>query len=164
MADDFDATVQTYRAMEPWFSSGKARSLGVSNFNASALEALLPLTKVKPVINQCGYSIAGHTLDLWGRDDATKVACEAHNLTYSAYSPLGGWAKGGTSHVLNDPTVNAIATAHNVSAAAVAMRWVTQQGIVAVTSSDVKAHIVGDLESFGFDLTSDEMKQLADVQ
>ena len=77
---------------------------------------------VRPAINQCGFSIAGHSEDLWGRDDATATLCAAHNITYSAYSPLGGWAKGGTSHVLNDPTVNAVAAAHNTTAAAVALR------------------------------------------
>jgi len=162
--DDMEDSIKTYRAMEPLVQSGKAKAIGVSNFNASALEVLLQRVTVKPAINQCGFSIAGHTLDLWGRDDATREACIANNITYSAYSPLGGWAKGGTSHVLNDPTVNAVATAHNTSAAAVALRWVTQQGIVAVTSSDKATHVAGDLASFDLVLTADEMAKLAKVE
>ena len=162
--DDFADSVKTYKAMEPLVASGKARAIGVSNFNASLIEALLPQVSVKPAINQCGYSIAGHSLDQWGRDDATRQACEAHNITFSAYSPLGGWAKGGTSHVLDDPTVNAVAKAHNTSAAAVALRWVTQQGVVAVTSSDKPSHVSGDLASFDFDLSREEIDRLARVQ
>jgi len=162
--DDLESSVQTYKAMEPLVRSGRARALGISNFNASALASFLPQISIKPAINQCGYSIAGHTESLWGRDDATKEACEAQNITYSAYSPLGGWAKGGTGHVLSDPTVNAVAAAHNTTAAAVAMRWVTQQGVVAVTSSDKASHIQGDLDSFGLDLTAEEMDSLAAVQ
>jgi 2,5-diketo-D-gluconate reductase A len=164
--DDFEDSVATYKAMEPLVKAGKARAIGISNFNASAIEALMPRVSVRPVINQCGYSVAGHfeSTSLWGRDDATQRACDAHNITFSAYSPLGGWAKGGTSHVLNDPTVNAVAQAHNVSAAAVALRWVTQQGIVAVTSSDKESHIAGDLASFDFDLTEDEIERLAKVE
>jgi diketogulonate reductase-like aldo/keto reductase len=65
--------------------------------------------------------------------------------------------------VLNDPTVRAVAAAHNTSAAAVALRWVTQQGIVAVTSSDKPSHVAGDLASFSFNLTDAEMAQLANV-
>ena len=162
--DDFEGSVQAYKAMETIYKNGQARAIGISNFNASALASFLPRVSVKPAINQCGYSIAGHTDDQWGRDDATRTACEAHNITFSAYSPLGGWAKGGTSHVLGDPTVNAVATAHNTSAAAVALRWVTQQGIVAVTSSDKASHIQGDLDSFALELTTDEMSKLAQVQ
>ena len=144
--------------------------------------------KVKPAINQCGYSIAGHTLDAWGRDDATVAACKKHNVTFEAYSPLGGWvcfaafeptrpglrasadcvfasgrlqAKGGTGRILTDPTVNAIGKAHNKSSAQVALRWVVQQGIVAVTSSNEHDYDVADLEIFDFELTAQEMAALA---
>ena len=47
---------------------------------------------------------------------------------------------------------------------AVALRWVTQQGVVAVTSSDEAAHISGDLASFDFDLTTEEIERLSKVQ
>ena len=166
--DDMDASVATYKAMEPLVASGKAKAIGVSNFNASALAELLSRVDVKPAINQCAFSIAGHTGIPyhgfnWGRDDATRELCEANNITYSAYSPLGGWAMGGTSHVLSDPTVNSVAAAHNSTAAAVALRWVTQQGIVAVTSSDNPSHVAGDLASFDLTLTDAEMAALAKV-
>lgn len=66
-----------------------ARAIGVSNFNASSLASFMPRVSVKPSINQCGYSIAGHGDDLWGRDDATKQATEALNITYSACECIG---------------------------------------------------------------------------
>lgn len=166
--DDMADTIRHYKALEPFVVSGKAKALGISNFNASAIAALMPHVTVKPVINQCGYSIAGHSeaTALWGRDDETKSACTAHGITYSAYSPLGGWAKGGTGHVLSDPTVKAVAAAHNRSAAQVALKWVVQQGVVAVTSSDKQDHVAGDLAIFDgeFELTSEEMTQLSKVQ
>jgi len=162
--DDPDDSVATYKALEPLVASGKARAIGISNFNGSALEALLPRISVKPAVNQAGYSIAGHSEDLWGRDDATRLASAKYNITFSAYSPLGGFAMGGTGHVLNDPTVNAIAAAHNSTAAAVALRWVTQQGVVAVTSSDNPDHIAGDLASFELELSDAEMARLARVK
>ena len=162
--DDFEDSVTAYKAMEPYVKSGKVRAIGISNFNASAITALLPRVSIKPAMNQCAFSIAGHSDDLWGRDDATREACKANNMAYAAYSPLGGWAKHGTGHVLNDPTVKAVAAAHNVSAAQVALRWVTQQGVVAVTSSDNPAHVMGDVASFEFELTEEEVEKLAKVQ
>ena len=167
--DDMEDTVRTYQAMEALLSMGgvdgkRARAIGVSNFNSSALAAFLPRVRTKPAVNQCGYSIAGHSESHWGRDDATVRTCERHGITYSAYSPLGGWAKGGTGHVLNDPTVNAVAAAHSTSAAAIALRWVTSQGIVAVTSSNKPSHVAGDLSSFDVDLSTEEMHKLAQVQ
>ena len=67
-----------------------------------------------------------------GRDDATREACDRHNITYSAYSPLGGLTK---IHIFNDTTVRAIATQHNKTAAQIALRWVVQQGVPAVSAS-----------------------------
>lgn len=117
---------------------------------------------MKPAINQCGYSIGGHDAaeTAWGRDDPTVAACQAANITYSAYSPLGGWTK---VDVLKDPNVLAVAATHNVSAAQVALRWVTQQQIVVVTSSDKVSHDEGDLAIFDFELSSAEMARLTAV-
>ena len=163
--DDPKETLAVYRSLEAYAAAGKARAIGVSNFNASQLATLrAEVLASPPAVDQCGFSIAGHTDSTWGRDDATHAACAASNCTYSAYSPLGGWAKGGTSHVLNDPTVKSVAAAHNRSTAQVALRWVVQQGIVAVTSSDNLDHIQGDLEVFDFALTDEEMTTLAQVQ
>lgn len=78
-----------------------------------------------------------------------------------SYSPLGGWALGGTGHLLNNPTVKAVAAAHNKSSAQVALRYVVQQGIVAVTSSNVKGYDVSDLEVFEFELSAKEMTTLS---
>ena len=159
-------TLTTYQALEPFVASGQARAIGISNFNASAIEAMLPHVRIKPVVNQCGFSVAGHSesSSLWGRDDNTHAACIKHGIHYAAYSPLGGVAKHGTGHVLHDPTVNAIAKAHNRSAAEVALRWVVQQGVLAVTSSDNPEHIQSDLATFDFTLTAAEMAALAQVQ
>ena len=153
-------TVATYKAMEPLVKSGKAKAIGISNFNASAIEAFLPQVTVKPAINQCGYSIAGHTESLWGRDDATRHYCAAHNITYSAYSPLGGLSG---VDVLSDKRVLAVAAAHNKSSAQVALRWVTQQGVTAVTASTKRSHLLSDLAIFDFTLTGAEMAALAKI-
>jgi len=162
----FDETVKAYRALEPLVKSGKARAIGISNFNSSAVEALLPRVKVKPAVNQCGYSIGGHSeaTQLWGRDDATRQTCRKHAVHYSAYSPLGGVTMHGTGHVLSDPTVKAVAKAHNRSAAQVALRWVLQRDVVAVTSSDKLSHISSDLAALEFALTDEEMEQLGKVR
>jgi diketogulonate reductase-like aldo/keto reductase len=52
---------------------------------------------------------------------------------------------------------------HHKSAAQVALRWVVQQGVVAVTASEVASYDVGDLDIFGFELTAAEMKNLSAI-
>ena len=159
--DTVEDNIQTYQLMESYVRSGKARAIGLSNFNAAKIEELLPHVSIKPSLNQCAFSIAGHTADEWGRDDTTVAMCKKYNITFQAYSPLGGWALGGTARVLGDPTVKAVAAAHNRSTAQVALRWVVQQGIVAVTASNEKAFDVADLALWDFSLTEKEMVTLA---
>ena len=162
--DTFEETLAAYEAMENMVATGKAKAIGVSNFNASMIEKIVNSARIKPAVNQCGFSIADHSNDTWGRDDATVAMCKKHGITYEAYSPLGGWAKGGTGRVLNDPTVKQIAKKYNKSSAQIALRWVAQQDIVVVTASNNKEHEIGDLEIFDWDLTSAEMKQLAEIK
>lgn len=89
--DTLDETMQTYRVMEDMVEKGTARAIGVSNFNATMLRALYDKAKVKPVVNQCALSIGDHNAPEWGRDDETVRTCKELNVTFEAYSPLGGW-------------------------------------------------------------------------
>eukprot|EP00966_Prymnesium_polylepis_P107865 2497770-Prymnesium_polylepis.1 len=168
--DSTEDNIATWRVLESLVFDGRARAIGVSNFNVSALDALMPHVKVKPALNQCGFSIAGHSGILyrnqsWGREDATLARCKQLGITYMAYSPLGGWALGGTSRVLHDPTVQAVAATHNRTAAAVALRFVVQEGAALVTSSDKESHDLDDINSvFNFNLSDAEVAQLAAIR
>lgn len=131
--DSMEETVRSYRALEDVALAGGARAIGISNFNASAIDALFAAgLRVPPAINQCGFSIGNHNTTSLGRDYATLAKCREKNITYSAYSPLGGLSG---VDVLGNPLVKAAGRAHNKSSAQIALRWVTQQGIVAVTAS-----------------------------
>merc|ERR1711871_465249 len=101
-----------------------------------------------------GFSIGGHNYSTLGRDLDTLAKCREKGITYSAYSPLGG-----LSHidVMHDADVVQIAKRHGVSAAQVALRWVVQQGVVAVTASMQEKYDVEDLHVFSFELTDTEM-------
>ena len=156
-----EQTIATYRALEDFQLAGKATNIGISNFNSTAIKALYAAgLRVPPVVNQCGFSIAGHSRPDAGRDFETLAECKRRNITYSAYSPLGG-----LSHVdvLHDPRVLQVAAHHQKSAAQVALRWVTQQEVVAVTASTNIEHLESDLQVFDFSLTGAEMDLLAKV-
>ena len=86
--------------------------------------------------------------------------CKEKGNTYSAYSPLGGLSG---VDVLSNPTVLSVAKTHNKSSAQVALRWVTQQGVVAVTASTNPAHLQGDMDIFDFTLSAQEMKELTAI-
>jgi hypothetical protein len=69
--------VSHYRAIEEFFLAGKARAIGISNFNASQIDALFAARlRVPPRVNQCGFSIGGHYNASLGRDLATLAKCK----------------------------------------------------------------------------------------
>jgi diketogulonate reductase-like aldo/keto reductase len=153
--DSMEQSIAAYRALEAFHAAGKARAIGVSNFNSSQLAALLAVAKVPPAVNQCEFSI-GVKNPLCGKDGPAFAA--AHGVTYEAYSPLGGLSG---IDVLADPDVRRIAAAHGVAAAQVALRWVVQQGIAFATAAQNPAYMVEDLDLFSFELSDAEMATLA---
>lgn len=157
-------TVAAYRQLEPLVAEGKVRALGVANFNGSALSALVSEVSVKPAVNQCGLSIAGHRYEEWGSDLSTVQRCRELGVTFQAYSPLGG-----TTRVLESihgsAAVQTAATRHKATAAQVAVAWLVQQGIPIVTSSSSPSHMREALDVTGGTIALDEaeMKSLTDV-
>ena len=75
--------------------------------------------------------------------------------------PLGG--RGHTQELLNNETISAIASAHNKSSAQVLLRWHLQAGNIAIPGSSNEEHIKEDFDIFDFELTEDEMGQIADL-
>jgi diketogulonate reductase-like aldo/keto reductase len=87
---------------------------------------------------------------------------KAHGVQTQAYSALGNTP---TTHkpsndILHGPLTTKIAAAHNKSTVQVALKWIVQSGIPAVTKSSNPAHLASDLDLWSWDLTADEMDQL----
>ena len=79
----FEDTLKAYRALEEYKLAGKARAIGISNFNASAIDALYASNlRVSPSINQCGFSIGNHNHTALGRD------CACAHLEGRMYQPV----------------------------------------------------------------------------
>ena len=124
------------------------RSPSVSNFGPDDLDALIAMGGVPPAVNQCQMSVGSH-------DDRTIAHCKQHNVTYEAYSPL-------RRVDLEDHRIAAIATAHGVTTAQVALKWIYQQGVAIATSPGTNgAFIREDLALDTFDLADDEMAKLS---
>merc|ERR1719197_1599068 len=108
---DAEGTAYVWKAMEPLVRSGKARAIGVSNFNSSELKELLEAAEVKPAVNQCEFSVGHPDRPIYGSDHSTREYCKEQGITYAAYSPLGGLMNPFDVHHSKD--VNEIAAAHN---------------------------------------------------
>lgn len=159
--DTVEETAAHYLQLQGLVAAGKTRAVGISNFNSTLVEALVnhPRVTAKPAVNQCGFSIGSHDAAERGGDDATREYCQANGIAFEAYSPLGG----GKIDVLGNNEVQRIASAHNVSTAQVALRWIAQQDGLMATSANNREYLQEDLDIYGFQLTDTEMSTLSAI-
>ena len=169
----FTDTLRAWRVLETAHKEGRARSIGVSNFNSTLLDRLIESVEIVPAINQCAFSVAGHPAShqgrnkacqegstLYGSDMETVETCKRLGITYAAYSPLGHISR---VHVLGNNVVKDIASLYNHTPAQTALRWVVQQGIPVITSSRNAQHMDEILCINDFSLSRDDMVLLKQV-
>ncbi|MFG2717715.1 aldo/keto reductase [Streptomyces sp. NPDC048416] len=144
-----DAYVDTYKAFEKIYADGRARAIGVSNFQPEHLERLLDETSVVPAVNQ--IELHPQLAQATSRALHTK-----HAITTEAWSPLGQ-GRG----LLGVPTVVAIAQKHGRTAAQVVLRWHLQIGNVVIPKSVTPSRIKENIDVFGFELDADDLAALA---
>jgi 2,5-diketo-D-gluconate reductase A len=140
--------VQTWRAMERVYAEGKARSIGVSNFQAHHLRKLHSETDVPPAVNQ----IEVHP---YLTQDELRAFDAQHGIATEAWSPI---AQGG---VLNDPTIIGIADAHGKSAAQVVLRWHIQLGNIVFPKSVTPERMQENFEIFDFELSEADLGMIS---
>lgn len=142
----------TWRAMEKIYHDGKARAIGVSNYDVRHLEDVMNSGEVTPAVNQ----IELHPFN-YGRQREVIEFCQREGIVVESYSPLT------EGQHLNDARLTEIAEAHGVSTAQVLIRWVLQHGFVVIPRSDNPAHIRDNIDIFDFELTGDEMARLDSI-
>lgn len=149
-----DEQIQSrWAELEAIQASGRATSIGVSNFLQSHLEAVLKTAKVVPAINQIEYHPYLQHGDL--------VAFhQKHGIAVASYGPLTPFvrAKGGPV----DPLYASLAKKYGVSEGDIGLRWVIDQGIVTITTSSNAERLQGYLKHLtSFQLTPKEVEEIS---
>jgi 2,5-diketo-D-gluconate reductase A len=140
--------VQAWEAMIGLRDEGRAKSIGVCNFNIPHLQTLLDKTGVLPVINQI-------ELHPYFQQAELRRFHAEHDIVTEAWSPLD---RGG---VLNDPVLGAIANKHKRSVAQVVLRWHVQLGNMVIPKSVTPSRIRENIRVFDFSLDDDDMQAIA---
>ena len=126
---------------------GVTRSIGVCNFTEEHLSDLIDLTFFTPAVNQ----IELHPLL---NQAALRAVNAGHGIATEAYGPLG------IGNLLDNPTVGAVAAAHEKSPAQVLIRWSIQLGNIVIPRSATPERIAQNIEVFDFELSDDEVATL----
>lgn len=145
----YDQYVDTYKAMEKIYKDGRAKAIGVCNFDIEHLERLLNECEVVPVVNQ----VERHP---YFQQRELQDFCEKHHIILEAYSPLMNG-----KDVLNDSVVKEIAKAHGKTAAQVILRWHLQTGVITIPKSVTPSRIEENFDVFDFELTAEDMEKMA---
>ncbi len=143
----------TWRAMEKAYRAGKVRAIGVSNFQAGRFFDFAHYVDVKPMVNQlqCNVMIQQSGIEPVHAEFGTRMM---------AWGPLGGQ---GVEGIVKNEALAAIGSKYGKSAAQVALRWLTQRGIVAIPKSSHKERMSQNFDIFDFSLSADEMTQIASL-
>ena len=141
----------TWRAMERAYRAGKVRAIGVSNFQAGRFFDFAHYVDIKPMVNQlqCNTLIQQNGIEPILAETDTKMM---------AWGPLGGQ---GVDGVVKSDMLAGIGAKYGKSAAQVALRWLTQRGIVAIPKSTHVERMHQNFDIFDFALTDDEMTRIA---
>ena len=139
--------VSTWKVLEEFKSDGRARSVGVSNFQAEHLERLAAETETVPSVNQ----IEVHP---YFANDAVRAYGREHGIVTEAWSPI---AQGG---VLEDSTITRIADKVGKTPAQVVLRWHVQRGDIVFPKSVTPSRMQENFELFDFELESADMDDI----
>ena len=141
----------TWRAMEKAYRAGKVRAIGVSNFKAARFFDFAHYVDMKPMVNQlqCNALIQQTGIEPILADTDTKIM---------AWGPLGGQ---GVDDIVKSELLASIGSKYNKTAAQVALRWLTQRGIVAIPKSNHKEPMAQNFDIFDFTLNDDDMANIA---
>ncbi|MCL1862470.1 MAG: aldo/keto reductase [Defluviitaleaceae bacterium] len=146
-----EAFVDSWLAMEKIYKSGRARAIGVSNFNAHHIDKLKKVWSVVPTLNQ----VEMHPLLT---QKALVQKCKDEGIAPQSWSPLGGSKdldfKG---NLLANEVLVKIAEKYGKSTAQVILRWNIELGIVTIPKSVTPARIKSNIDLFDFSLTADEV-------
>ncbi len=142
--------VESWKALEQIAATGRARSIGVSNFTPELLQPLLDAADVVPSVNQIEYHPYFQQL-------ASKAFNTEHGIVTESWGPLG------QGDLVDDAGVDAIAAKYGKTVAQVIIRWHLDIGNIVIPKSNRKERMAENFAVTDFALTPDEVAVVSAV-
>ncbi|KZB80594.1 aldo/keto reductase [Amycolatopsis regifaucium] len=147
-----DKYVETWRALEKIASDGRAKAIGVSNFQIPHLERLIEETGTVPAVNQ----IECHP---WLQQPLLRKFHEKHEIVTEAWGPL---ARGG--ELLIDEKITTIAKKHGKTPAQIVLRWHIEMNHLVIPKSVTPQRIAENMDVFDFALDAHDGAAIATLE
>lgn len=140
-----------WEKMEEIFESGRAKSIGVSNYMVNHLEELSKECKIIPAINQVEMHVYLQQKEL--RD-----YCAEKGIVIEAYSPLAH------GNDIDNPVLEKIASKHSKTNAQIMIKWCAQNDMVVLPKSVTPERIAQNIDIFDFELDVDDLKDIESLE
>jgi 2,5-diketo-D-gluconate reductase A len=140
--------VSTWQVLEEFYRAGRARSIGVSNFQPHHLRRLHEETEIPPAVNQ----IEVHP---YLTQDEVRGFCAEHGIAIEAWSPIG------RGMVLEDPVIGSVARRVGKTPAQVVLRWHIERGDIIFPKSVTPARIRENFDIFDFELSGGDVAEIS---
>lgn len=142
--------LEGYRLLEKAYKEGKAKSIGISNFEGKYIEELETKWKIIPQFIQ----VEAHP---YFTQKELRKTLDKYNIKLMSWYPLGH----GDTALINEPLFASFGEKYKKSSAQIILRWHTQMGFVVIPGSKNVEHIKDNLNIFDFLLTEKEMAEIA---
>ena len=139
----------TYRAMEEAYENRKTRAIGVSNFYPDRFVDLSHFCKIQPMINQ----VETHVFQ---QQKTAKEIMKKHNTQIMSWGPFVE----GKNNYFHNETLTEIGQKYGKSVAQVALRFLTQEGVVVIPKSTHKNRMEENFDIFDFELAEDDLNKI----
>lgn len=139
-----------YRALEDAYREGKLRAIGVSNFYPDHFIDLASNVDIVPAVNQ----VETHVFNQ--QTEAQKIM-EEFGTHIMSWGPLAE----GRNNLFSNETLTKTGNSHGKSVAQIALRWLIQRGVIIIPKSVHIEHMEQNLDIFDFELTDEEMAEIA---
>ena len=151
-----DVRLQTWETMHELMTSGRAKSIGVSNYSINHLEELIGKTGIVPSVNQVPispFTVDTQFFQISHNRELIKY-CKDKGIAIEAYSPLTRGLK------LQNPDLVQISNRYNKTPAQILIRWSLQRGFVVIPKSQNKQRISENFNVFDFQINDKDMQTL----
>jgi diketogulonate reductase-like aldo/keto reductase len=145
-ADFTKENIEVWKALEEIYHSGRSHAIGVSNFSANDLTAIMNNCNIIPMANQIKFYI-GYT------QEEIVLSCQKNNILVEGYSPFASGA------IIGNERIDAIAQKYNTSLPQICIQYVLQRGVIPLPKSTHPERIIQNQDT-GFIISEDDMKYL----
>ena len=140
--------VSTWQTLEEFYRDGRARSIGVSNFQPHHLRRIHQECEITPAVDQI-------EVNPYLTQDDVRGFCAEHQIAIEAWSPLA------RSNALDDPTIDDIARRYGKTPSQVILRWHIERGDIVFPKSVSPARIRENIDIFDFELAGEDVEAIS---